>query len=44
VSELPEGQKTPPSYQGMLSAEHFREVFGDGVFGGPYQVAPGHHG
>ena len=40
VSELPEGEKLPPSYQGILSADRSREVFGDGVFGGPYQVAP----
>jgi creatinine amidohydrolase len=38
VGELPEGEKTPPSYQGILSAEEYRRVFGDGVFGGPYQV------
>jgi creatinine amidohydrolase len=40
VGELPEGQKTPPAYQGILNAERSREVFGDGVFGGPYQVDP----
>lgn len=40
VCELPEGQKTPPNYQGLLGAERSREVFGDGVFGGPYQAAP----
>lgn len=40
VAELPEGSKTPPTYQGILSAEKMREVFGDGVFGGPYQVDP----
>ena len=40
VCELPQGEKTPPSYQGILSAERSREVFGDGVFGGPYQVSP----
>jgi creatinine amidohydrolase len=40
VSELPEGQKTPPAYQGILNAERTRKVFGDGVFGGPYQVDP----
>jgi creatinine amidohydrolase len=40
VADLPEGSKTPPSYQGLLNAEQSRQVFGDGVFGGPYQVAP----
>lgn len=40
VTELPEGEKTPPSYQGILNAPQTREVFGDGVFGGPYQVEP----
>lgn len=40
VGELPEGKKIPPPYQGILNAEEFRQVFGDGVFGGPYQVDP----
>lgn len=40
VAELPEGSKTPPAYQGILSAANMREVFGDGVFGGPYQADP----
>lgn len=38
VGDLPQGEKTPPSYQGLLNAEQTRAVFGDGVFGGPYQV------
>jgi creatinine amidohydrolase len=38
VAELPEEKKTPPSYQGIMNAEAYRHVFGDGVFGGPYQV------
>lgn len=38
VAELPEGDKLPPSYKGLLSAERTREVFGDGVFGGRYQA------
>jgi len=38
VGELPQGNKIPPSYQGILNADDFRQVFGDGVFGGPYQV------
>lgn len=40
TGDLPEGVKVPPAYQGILSAERMREVFGDGVFGGPYQVQP----
>jgi creatinine amidohydrolase len=40
VCDLPDGVKTPPAYQGILSAEQSRQVFGDGVFGGPYQVDP----
>jgi creatinine amidohydrolase len=40
VGELPEGSKTPPAYQGILNAERTRETFGDGVFGGAYQVDP----
>ncbi len=40
VSDLPQGEKTPPGYQGILNAEDTRRVFGDGVFGGPYQVNP----
>ena len=40
VTDLPEGEKTPPSYQGLLNANRTREVFGDGVFGGPYKVEP----
>jgi len=38
VSELPEGEKVPPSVQGLLSAEQTKLTFGDGVFGGPYQA------
>ena len=40
VTDLPQGEKTPPTYQGLLNAAETRAVFGDGVFGGPYQVAP----
>jgi len=40
VCALPEGVKTPPAYQGILGAAKTREVFGDGVFGGPYQADP----
>lgn len=38
VGELPEVKKTPPHYQGLLSAESTKSVFQDGSFGGPYEV------
>lgn len=38
VSDLPEGKKIPPAIKGLLNAAETRAVFGDGVFGGPYQV------
>lgn len=38
VTELPEGVKQPPKFKGILNAEEARQVYGDGVFGGPYQV------
>jgi len=38
VADLPEGDKLPPAYKGLLGAERTREVFGDGVFGGRYQA------
>lgn len=38
VSELPSGEKTPPRVPGLLGADEARQVYGDGVFGGPYQV------
>ncbi len=38
VSELPKGEKTPPHISGLLSAQESRQAYGDGVFGGPYQV------
>jgi creatinine amidohydrolase len=40
VSELPQGEKAPPSVPGLLGADEARQVYGDGVFGGPYQVEP----
>ncbi len=40
VGDLPEGVKQPPSYKGLLNAEQTRQIYGDGVFGGPYQVDP----
>lgn len=38
VSELPEGEKIPPHIAGLLNAEEARQAYGDGVFGGPYQI------
>ena len=38
VAELPEGEKTPPSVRGLLNAEEARAAYGDGSFGGYYQV------
>lgn len=40
VSDLPEGEKAPPRIPGLLGASEARQVYGDGVFGGPYQVDP----
>ncbi len=41
VAELPAGEKQPPQFKGILNAEEARQVYGDGVFGGPYQVEDG---
>lgn len=41
VHELPEEQKLPPSFQGLLNAKETRAVYKDGSFGGPYQVDNG---
>ena len=38
VSDLPEGSKNPAHITGLLSADESRQIYGDGVFGGPYQV------
>jgi creatinine amidohydrolase len=38
VSELPQGEKKPPYIPGLLGADQARLVYGDGSFGGPYQV------
>lgn len=38
VCELPEGIKKPAEFKGMLNADEARQAYGDGVFGGPYQV------
>ena len=38
VSELPSGEKQPPVVPGLMDAKKAREVYGDGTFGGVYQV------
>ena len=38
VAELPQGEKTPPHVPGLVGAEEARKIYGDGVFGGLYQV------
>jgi len=40
VSDLPAEEKTPPAVKGLLNASELRLVFGDGSFGGAYQVDP----
>jgi creatinine amidohydrolase len=40
VSEIPDGDKVPASVKGILNAEEARQAYGDGVFGGAYQVDP----
>ena len=38
VAELPEGSKTAVVARPVQNAAQYRQHFGDGVFGGPYQV------
>jgi len=38
VSDLPSEEKIPPHVPGILGAQEAREVYGDGSFGGKYQV------
>ena len=38
VTDLPTGEKTPPRIPGIVDSILARELYGDGVFGGPYQV------
>ena len=38
VVDLPEGEKLPPSFTGMLNAQETRQMYGDGSYGGKYQV------
>lgn len=38
VGELPQGSKIPAHITGLVNAEESRQKYGDGVFGGLYQV------
>jgi creatinine amidohydrolase len=38
VGDLPDGEKLPPRIPGLVNAKKARELYQDGVFGGPYQV------
>jgi creatinine amidohydrolase len=38
VADLPEGEKSPPRVPGLMGSEEARRVYGDGSFGGKYQV------
>jgi creatinine amidohydrolase len=40
VCDLPSEDKPTPSFKGMPNAEETRLIYGDGSFGGPYQVDP----
>jgi creatinine amidohydrolase len=35
---MPAGDKVPASVKGILNADEARQAYGDGVFGGAYQV------
>jgi creatinine amidohydrolase len=38
VGDLPSAAKAPPYIPGLLGPDEARQVYGDGSFGGPYQV------
>ena len=38
VGDLPEGEKKLPRIPGLVNSKQARELYQDGVFGGPYQV------
>ncbi len=38
VADLPEKEKNPPYIPGLMDAHQARQVYGDGQFGGEYQV------
>jgi len=39
VADLPPGEKIPPHIPGLITSDQARQLYGDGVFGGPYQVS-----
>lgn len=39
VASLPKEDKKPPVVPGLMGAQEARQVYGDGSFGGPYQVS-----
>ena len=39
LGDLPDGEKVPPRIPGLVNAKLARELYEDGVFGGPYQVS-----
>jgi creatinine amidohydrolase len=39
VTDLPTGEKVPPRVPGLMGSAQARQLYGDGVFGGPYQVS-----
>ena len=39
TGEVPQGEKQPVAFKGLHNAVETRELLGDGVFGGPYQVS-----
>jgi creatinine amidohydrolase len=39
VAEAPAEDKLPPHVPGLMGAQQARQLYGDGSFGGPYQVA-----
>src|SRR4030043_187441 len=38
VGEIPDGEKIPPRIPGLVNAKVARDLYQDGVFGGPYKV------
>ena len=38
VGDIPDGEKIPPRIPGLVNAKVARELYQDGVFGGPYKV------
>lgn len=41
VADLPDGEKPPPYVPGLMGAAQARQVYGDGSYGGLYQVDEG---